>query len=304
MESTAAVGESEDRENSKIYMLPCRYLPMDYMIEVLYEAALGVEKALRELKEPFGLRVADGADGTPTAIIDRVAEDAIIQVMEEHNLSFKMLSEEGGFIRVGWEETDEWLIVDPIDGSFNAIHGFPYFSVSLAIAEKDLNGVSHALVRNLVNGEAYYAVKGSGAYFIPSNDTCDSEVPARVRSFDPSMSLFFAYLGSHASRRSFDIARIPRRIRSFGSASLEMCEVAVGRADAYMLECDPPTSRIRVVDIAASQLILKEAGGEVFDMETLEPLNLPLNLDVRKNVIAVGDRKVMEWVRSRVLEAE
>jgi len=277
---------------------------MDDMIEVLYEAALQVENALKELKEPFGMKVADGADGTPTAIVDKVAEDAIIRVMEENLLSYKMLSEEGGFIRIGKEETDKWLIVDPIDGSFNAIHGFPYFSVSLAIAEKDLQGVTHALVRNLVNGEVYYAVKGEGAYFIPSGGTCDSEMPAGVKKFEHPMSLFFAYLGNHASRRSFDIARIPRRIRSFGSASLEMCEVAVGRADAYLLECDPPTSRIRVVDIAASQLILKEAGGEVFDMETLEPLNLPLNLDVRKNVMAVGDRKVMEWVRDRVLEAK
>ena len=275
---------------------------MDDMIEVLYEAALQVENALKELKEPFGMKVADGADGTPTAIIDRVAEEAIIKVMEKHCLSFRMLSEETGFTDVGREETDHWLVVDPVDGSFNAIHGFPYFSVSLAVAEKDLNGVSHALVRNLVNGEVYYAVKGKGAYFVPAGKTCDSEVPARVRSFDPSLSLFFAYLGSHASRRSFDIARIPRRIRSFGSASLEMCEVAVGRADAYMLECDLPSSRIRVVDIAASQLILKEAGGEVYDLETLEPLNLPLNLDVRKNVMAVGDRKVMEWVREKVLE--
>ncbi len=277
---------------------------MDDMIEVLYNAALEVEKALGNLKEPFGMKVADGADGTPTAIVDKVAEDAIIRVMEENLLSYKMLSEEGGFIRIGKEETDKWLIVDPIDGSFNAIHGFPYFSVSLAIAENDLQGVTHALVRNLVNGEVYYAVKGKGAYFIPSGGTCDSEMPTGVKKFDPPMSLFFAYLGNHASRRSFDIARIPRRIRSFGSASLEMCEVAVGRADAYLLECDPPTSRIRVVDIAASQLILKEAGGEVFDMETLEPLNLPLNLDVRKNVMAVGDRKVMEWVRDRVLEAK
>jgi len=225
-------------------------------------------------------------------------------VMEENLLSFKMLSEEGGVIRVGREETDKWLIVDPVDGSFNAIHGFPYFSVSLVVAEQDLSGVTHALVRNLVNGEVYYAIKGKGAYFVPVGKTCDAEVPAKVRGFEPASSLFFAYLGSHASRRSFDIARIPRRIRSFGSASLEMCEVAVGRADAYMLECDPPRSRIRVVDIAASQLILKEAGGEVFDMETLEPLNLPLNLDVRKNVMAVGDRRVMEWVRDKVLEVE
>lgn len=277
---------------------------MDDMIEVLYEAALKVETALKGLKEPFGMKVADGADGTPTAIVDKVAEDAIIRVMEEKLLSYKMLSEEGGFIRIGREETDKWLIVDPIDGSFNAIHGFPYFSVSLAIAENDLQGVTHALVRNLVNGEVYYAVKGKGAYFIPHGGNGESEMPARVKKFDPPMSLFFAYLGNHASRRSFDIARIPRRIRSFGSASLEMCEVAVGRADAYMLECDPPTSRIRVVDIAASQLILKEAGGEVFDMETLEPLNLPLSLDVRKNVMAVGDIKVMEWVRDRVMEAK
>ncbi len=275
---------------------------MDDMIEVLFEAAVEVEKSLKELKEPFGMKVADGADGTPTAIIDRVAEEAIIRVMERHYLSFKMLSEETGFTDVGQEETDHWLVVDPVDGSFNAIHGFPYFSVSLAVAERDLNGVSHALVRNLVNGEVYYAIKGKGAFFIPTGGTYDNEVPARVRPFEPAMSLFFAYLGSHASRRSFDIARIPRRIRSFGSASLEMCEVAVGRADAYMLECDPPMSRIRVVDIAASQLILKEAGGEVYDLETLEPLNLPLNLDVRKNVMAVGDRKVMEWVRDRVLE--
>jgi|GEM_PF-233943 len=287
----------------KIYKLPGDYTIMDRMIRVMHEAALEVENSLKGLREPFGLKVADGADGTPTAIVDRVAEDAIVRVMERHNLSFKMLSEESGFKHVGSDDVEDWLIVDPIDGSFNAINGFPYFSVSLAVGKDDMQGVTHALVRNLVNGEVYFAVRGGGAYFIPKGAGPDKMVRAEVRRFKSSSSLFFAYLGNHASRRSFDIARIPRRIRSFGSASLEMCEVAVGRADAYLLECDPPRSRIRIVDIAASQLILKEAGGELFDTETLEPLNLPINLDIRKNVIAVGDNRVMEWVREKVLEA-
>ena len=109
------------------------------------------------------------------------------------------------------------------------------------------------------------------------------------------------YMGSHASRRTYDLAGKFRRVRALGAASLDICAVATGQADAYYLEYLPAERSLRIMDIAAGVLILREAGGEAFtpmDMNTQksEILDMPLSLDVRKNIMAVGSRKILEVI--------
>jgi fructose-1,6-bisphosphatase/inositol monophosphatase family enzyme len=135
-----------------------------------------------------------------------------------------------------------------------------------------------------------YAEKDKGAFL--------NNRPIYTKKFDIHKSLFSVYLSSIASPKSFEIAKKPRRVRSLGAASLDMCSVAGGSSDLYYINVlkNVKDSRLRVVDIAASTLIVREAGGEVFDLNE-ELLDLEFNLRNRSNIIVVGDKKVLEVIR-------
>jgi fructose-1,6-bisphosphatase/inositol monophosphatase family enzyme len=140
-----------------------------------------------------------------------------------------------------------------------------------------------ALVMNLVTGDTFYAEKGKGAFL---NGT-----RIHVRKYVPHSSTFLCYLGKYSTSDTLELMRQARRSRSLGCASLEMCLVAQGKVDAYYLNCEVLERAIRVVDIAASALILWEAGGEIVDMND-HPLDMPLNLRDRRNYLAYGDEAV------------
>ncbi|MFQ6127394.1 MAG: inositol monophosphatase family protein [Thermoplasmata archaeon] len=253
------------------------------MKKFLFEAAEEVYKTLNSsLRKNFSEEVGLGADGTPTSKIDEIAESVIINKVEREDVPLNILSEEADFIDNG---SDLTLVLDPVDGTFNALLGTPFYAISMAIGESCLSNVRYGLVKSLSNGDVCYAEKGKGAF----------QNGGRIRTavFDPEKSLFIVYMGKLASPRSFEIASRARRARSYGAASLEMCMVASGQADLYYVECE---AMLRIIDIAAGTLIVREAGGEVLDMEGKE-LEMKFDITERSNFMAVGDKRVLEVLR-------
>ncbi len=104
-----------------------------------------------------------GADGTPTKSIDRAAEDAVLNELRASGLGFRVLSEEAGEALIG-ERPDYFLHLDPLDGTFNAIAGIPFYSVSIYISQGDFH---FGYVCDLFRGTRYYAETGRGAYAEP-----------------------------------------------------------------------------------------------------------------------------------------
>ncbi|MFH0816603.1 MAG: inositol monophosphatase family protein [Methanobacteriota archaeon] len=253
------------------------------MRSLLFEIADAVQKAVQSTDGAFeDVDVAMGADGTPTTRIDKIAEDAVLKVLAKHGNPLNVLSEECDFQDNGREMT---LVLDPIDGTVNATSGFPFYAVSLAVGSRDLDGVAFALVRNLATGETFYAGKGMGAF--------RNGERIKVRGYDPEKGIFLVYLGNHADKSACRIAGVPRRTRSFGSAALETCMVASGSADMYAIIADQRIRGLRVVDIAAASLILREAGGELYEPNG-KKFTMAYDIKDRKNVVAVGDRKALE----------
>jgi fructose-1,6-bisphosphatase/inositol monophosphatase family enzyme len=254
------------------------------MRETLIEISQRVRNAMRGLPPSFdrGLEVCTGADGTPTANIDRFAENVILECVEEMDLPLNVLSEEAGPVDRGYDRT---LIIDPVDGTHNCILGLPLYSVSLAVGTSSLNDIEVGVVRNLVNDDLYVAEKGRGATLNGS--------PLKVRESPSGACAILVYMGNHAAPETIDVVRRATRTRAMGCASLEMCMVAQGKFDAYYMNSDLYSKSIRVVDIAASALVLREAGGEVIDLQGSR-LDMPLNLTVRSNFLAYGDIKVKE----------
>ncbi len=255
---------------------------MNENIENLRKLANAAEREIIYTLREYGAKASEtvkiGAYGAPSSLVDIRAENKIIEIVKNESMPYNIFSEEAGFINMNYEDT---LIVDPLDGSYNAENNIPFYAVSLAVSGGALEGVKYALVRDVSHGVEYWAIKGEGAY----------RGNARLQA-DGHRNLYVIYLGKKAHPQSFDIARKARRVRSFGSASLELCAVAEGIADLFMYRFINGGA-LRIVDIAAGYLIVKEAGGLVLD-ETLSPLNMALDFKERKNVIAVANREILE----------
>lgn len=252
----------------------------------LTKIANEVYTAYRELPKDFDghVPVGKGASGSATSKIDKFAEDAILEYLDAHKIPLNVLSEEAGYIDRGGKKT---LVVDPIDGTLNCTKGIPFFSVSLAIGDKRLMDCEHALVKNLYTGDTYYARRGGGAELNGHR--------IAVSKYVRDDSVFVMFDGRDVAPESADVKLIPSRVRTMGCASLEMCLVAQGAVQAHYMNCTKFSRMIRIVDIAASCLILREAGGEIVDLEG-NRLDMAFDLDDRKNFLAYGDPKVKELV--------
>ncbi len=250
----------------------------------LERIAMLVRETVRALPEDFdrGAELYMGADGTPTSSIDKVAEDVILEAVREMDLPMNVLSEECGLVDRGYPDT---LIVDPIDGTHNSVLGVPLFSVSLALGRGSLSGVEHAVLLDLVNDDLFVAQKGHGASL--------NGREVHVRRFENTEPAMLFYLGRFVHPRTFELVKRSARVRALGCASLEMTLVAQGRFDAYYFHADQYEKGIRVVDIAASALILREAGGELVDLNG-QDLDMPLDLTARSNFLAYGDIRAKE----------
>ncbi len=254
-------------------------------VEILRKIADVTEKRVREVLEEYGEKAGEtvkiGAYGSPSSRVDVEAERIIVNFVKNNELPFNIFSEELGYEDRGYEDT---LIVDPVDGSYNAENGLPFYSISLAVTEDSLSGVKYSLVRDIPHHRDYWAVRGQGAF-----------LENRRLKTKGDRSLFIVYLGRKAHPASFDIARKARRVRNLGSASLEMCMVAEGIADLFLYRFSGGGA-LRIVDIAAAYLIVREAGGMVLD-DALRELNMKLSFEERKNVIAVASSKVLEVLK-------
>jgi len=216
--------------------------------------------------------VGIGADGTPTKLIDKVAEDIAIEKIQESSLPVNLLSEEIGFMDFGGIYT---IILDPIDGTRNAIRGIPFYAVSVAVGKDRLKDTEYGIIINIPTGDTFFAEKGKGSYL--NNQKIISPQNA------PKKPLYSIMMNKNLPEFIFE-----NHVRSLGAASLELSLVATGAIDCFVCAKE----YLRVTDLAAGALILREAGGYVYNAEGEE---LDMNLDVteRTSVVASADERLI-----------
>lgn len=254
--------------------------PLRPELEVLHRIALAVHRVVRDWagSPRRGAVVAMGADGSPTEELDRLAETEILRVLQSEALDWDLVSEEAGLVRRGGVRT---LVVDPIDGTMNAIRNLPFSTVSLALGSKNLDGIEVGLVRDLYRGTTWWAARGEGAFV-------DGR-PIRTRPWQARGEVFLINLGHRATERAVRLAGRAHRVRSLGCASFEMLQVAQGSADAYFFENGEAGRNLRATDVAAAYRILLEAGGGVTDAAGRRLDEFPLNVEERTSIFAWGD---------------
>lgn len=241
-----------------------------------------VRSTIKKEGHKLGKTVMLGADGTPTKYIDKIAEDVAINTIKKSKLSVNLLSEEIGFIDNGAKYT---LVLDPVDGTRNLYRGIPFYAVSLGVGLSHLSDVGYGIVKNIATGDLFIADKGHGA-FLNNQQFVVPDVPSN----DILLSLT---LGKNIDEVTHKLSQ-GHVIRSLGCASLEMCMVATGALDGYIVGKE----FMRVTDIAASALILREAGGHIVNFHD-EPLDMNLSLDERAGFIAAGSQTIINKVLTK-----
>ncbi|KAK5831538.1 Inositol monophosphatase [Gossypium arboreum] len=191
---------------------------------------------------------------------DKACEDLVFNHLKQHYPSHKFIGEETTAAYGTSELTDEptW-IVDPLDGTTNFVHGFPFVCVSISLTLGKVPTVG--VVYNPIMDELFTGILGKGAFLNGS--------PIRVSSQTELVkSLLATEAGTKRDTPTVDATtnRIHnllfkvRSVRMSGSCALNLCGIACGRLDLfYELGYGGPW------DVAAGVLIVKEAGGLVYD---------------------------------------
>lgn len=216
------------------------------------------------IKEAFNKEKSISEKGTSVDLVtetDKQCEETIVSMLKEAFPSHKFIGEEDSAAQGGASQLtdDPTWIIDPIDGTTNFVHQYPFVGVSigLAVAKELVLGV----VYNPILEEMFTATKGGGAFLNSS--------PIKVSSTtELNKALVATELGvarddvSHnaAVARFSELSRVTRSIRCCGSCALNMCGVACGRLDGfYEIGYGGPW------DAAGGAVIVREAGGVVID---------------------------------------
>jgi len=228
-----------------------------------------------------------GEGGDNALVIDRGAEDVVFAELEALGVGLTAISEERGHVDVrGGGETH--VVIDPIDGSLNAKRRLAPYCLSIAVASGPRMGDVHlAFVHDLAGGEEWWATLGAGATVggaaIPPLDPSGPLEVLGVESASPER------IASHSGALA---ATGAAKLRVVGSMTLAMCFVADSRLDA-MASLAP----CRSVDVAASQLIVRAAGGVVAFPDHPagpDPEGVPLDLSMRSRVLAANGEAVLD----------
>ncbi|UZE92562.1 MAG: bifunctional fructose-bisphosphatase/inositol-phosphate phosphatase [Methanosarcinales archaeon] len=259
------------------------------MRKLCEDIANSIENAIRGYigADDGGKILYMGADGTPTARIDDVAERAALRVLKNDGRSVRLVSEEMGEVVFG-SNPEFTIVLDPLDGTYNALRGIPFYSVSIAIGKTDLSQIYYGYVKNLVTGDVYAAERDRGALLNGKKIRVSTRKEA-----DPYCASIY---GCAFAERNF-LNQNGKKVRLLGSAALELCYVAAGKLDAFV----DARNRLRISDVAAGKLIVEEAGGVVTD-DFGGVLSNPLMIKERVKIVASNGRihddllvKLREW---------
>jgi myo-inositol-1(or 4)-monophosphatase len=251
--------------------------------EVLLNCGKNVqENVLYLLKRPqHETRYGMGAGGDITYQIDRVAEETIINTIMNHNIDFTLISEEAGVKKIG-RNPQNYVTIDPIDGTTNALRGMPFVATSIAVSRKpQLQDVEYAMVADLHHNVTYTAQKNQGAY--KNNKKI---VPSRKTTLENLvLGIEFTSESSRHIKAMTKLLRNTKHPRHLGADALEICYVADGTIDGFV----DMRGKLRVTDMAAAQLILKEAGGIITTLAN-KRLNVPLTPTQRVSFMAIANK--------------
>ncbi|MEM2904297.1 MAG: inositol monophosphatase family protein [Candidatus Bathyarchaeia archaeon] len=217
-------------------------------------------EALALLGSPAARRVIGrGSGGDLTQGIDDAVETSITRFLEAEIGDCAIVSEERGWITVG-RGGPPFFILDPLDGTTNALRGYPCFSISLAASMGlRLREITAGVVLDVAHDNLYWARRGGGAFLngVKVKPSQTETVEDALIAIDLNLR---RALPSYLAKVSPIIDRA-EHVRFLGTDALETCFVASGACDAFV----DLRGTLRLTDLAAATFIVQEAGGTVVD---------------------------------------
>ncbi|XP_067434144.1 inositol monophosphatase 2 [Thunnus thynnus] len=260
---------------------------MDHCVEVTKRAGEMIREALQK-------DIAVMQKSSPVDLVtetDQKVEQLIISSIKEKYPTHSFIGEESVAAGAPSVLTDNptWII-DPIDGTTNFVHRFPFVCVSIGFTVK--KEIEFGIVYSCIEDKMYTARKGKGAF-------CNG-VPIKVSGQeDIRQSLVLTEMGFKKDSKRFNtmlanvkaILSIPvHGIRSPGSAAVNMCLVACGSADAYY------HMGIHCWDMAGGAAVVTEAGGVIMDIS-----GGPFDLMSRRLIVA-SSKAIAERIVKEITE--
>lgn len=186
--------------------------------------------------------------------VDQASEAAIIETLLTAYPGHAILAEESGR-QHGAKDSDYLWIIDPLDGTTNFIHGFPYYCVSIALSIR--GRTEHAVVYDPTRNDLFTTTRGRGAFM---NDR-RIRVSKRTRLSECLLGTGFSYRpGDDFSGYMTMMAEVMQHtqgLRRPGAAALDLAYVAAGFTDGFF------ETGLSIWDVAAGGLLVTEAGGLV-----------------------------------------
>ena len=218
-------------------------------------ARKGGETALRHLQHVHQLKVHTKQPRDFVTKVDLEAEAAIIESIRERYPDHAFLAEESG-----QQGDGEYVwVIDPLDGTTNFIHGFPVFSVSIALRIK--GRLTVAVIYDPNRQEIFTAIRGQGAQV----DGHRIRVSNRRDLRDTLIGTGFPYRSKEIiqtyTKMLASVLENTAGIRRPGAAALDLAYVAAGRLDGFW------EFGLQEWDIAAGSLIVREAGGLISELQ-------------------------------------
>ncbi len=225
---------------------------LQIFLDVATEAACAGGAVLRsywgKLKD-----IEEKQPGDLVTIADRESEAAVLAILRRHLPGHAILAEESGAF--GSLQSQFLWAIDPLDGTTNFAHQYPFSGVSVGLL---IDGIpSVGVVYDPFHDELFRAATGLGA--------TQNRQPMRVsETRDLSRSLLvtgFAYDRTRTQDNNYaefcHFTHLTQGVRRGGAASIDLCYVACGRLDGYW------ERGLSVWDLAAGAVIVREAGGTV-----------------------------------------
>ena len=235
----------------------CRTKDLQNLLRVAVEAAVTAGAVLQErYEQPHQIRHKGVIDLVTEA--DLASEELILAVLRDQAPGIKILSEELFAAYDTVPEEPVWII-DPLDGTTNFAHNFPWFAVSLALYEK--GGSQVGVIYNPIQKELFCATRAGGAWLndrrlkvsdISSlqNALVATGFPYDIRERSDTILAMLKTVLTHA-----------QGVRRPGAATLDLAYLACGRLDAFW------EVGLKPWDTAAGYLLVEEAGGMLSDFK-------------------------------------
>jgi myo-inositol-1(or 4)-monophosphatase len=230
---------------------------MQQRLQTALEAARRAAALVASRAGDPGRLATKSADVDLVTEVDIASGVLIIETILAHEPDARFLIEEPPALEQtgaapGTLADREVWVIDPIDGTTSFVHGFPCFSVSIALVSDGVPVLG--VVHNAALGEVFHAIAGEGAF----RDGEPIHASAATTVAGSLLVTGFPYdRGAPLTRQLAvfaDILRDVHGIRRDGSAAIDCCHVACGRADGFW------EYQLKPWDTAAGMLIAQEAG--------------------------------------------